>query len=79
VGIACAKLYATMFVMSAAMELYGTWIGNWTWSPEVPWLGLRTSNPPIDAGAFYCVLDLLINLCQAQMIKTRQSFVPGTN
>ncbi len=68
------KLYATMFVLSAAMELYGTWIGNWTWSREVPWLGLRTSNPPIAAGAFYCVLDLLINLCQAQMInKTRQA------
>jgi len=54
------KLYATMFVLSAAMELYGTWIGNWTWSREVPWLGLHTSNPPIDAGAFYCVLDLLV-------------------
>jgi len=54
------RLYATMFVLSAAMELYGTWIGNWTWSRDVPWLGLRTLNPPIAAGAFYCVLDLLV-------------------
>ena len=54
------KLYATMFVLSLAMELYGTWIGNWAWSSEVPWLGLRTLNPPIAAGAFYCVLDLLV-------------------
>ncbi|MBC8021986.1 MAG: hypothetical protein H7Y14_02630 [Burkholderiales bacterium] len=54
------KLYATMFMLSLAMELYGTWIGNWSWSREVPWLGLTTLNPPIAAGAFYCVLDLLV-------------------
>jgi hypothetical protein len=54
------KVYATMFVMSLAMELYATWIGNWVWSSRVPWLGLTTVNPPIAAGAFYCVLDLLV-------------------
>ena len=54
------KLYATMFVLSAAMEIYGTWIGNWRWSAEVPWLGLTAANPPLAAGAFYCVLDLLV-------------------
>jgi len=54
------KLYATMFVLSLAMELYGTWIGNWRWSAQVPWLGLTADNPPIAAGAFYCVLDLLV-------------------
>jgi hypothetical protein len=54
------KLYATMFVLSLAMELYGTWIGNWVWAPQVPWLGLTADNPPLAAGAFYCVLDLLV-------------------
>ncbi|HET9579844.1 MAG TPA: hypothetical protein VFP44_18565 [Usitatibacter sp.] len=54
------KLYATMFVLSLAMELYGTWIGNWAWAGEVPWLGLKAANPPLAAGAFYCVLDLLV-------------------
>ena len=54
------KLYATMFVLSLAMELYGTWIGNWAWSGAVPWLGLTADNPPLAAGAFYCVLDLLV-------------------
>lgn len=54
------RLYATMFVLSLAMELYGTWLGNWTWSREVPWTGLRADNPPLAAGAFYCVLDLLV-------------------
>ncbi len=54
------KLYATMFVLALAMELYGTWLGNWAWSRDVPWLDLRTANPPMAAGAFYCVLDLLV-------------------
>ena len=54
------RLYATMFVLSLAMELYGTWIGNWVWSAQVPWLGLTADNPPLAAGAFYCVLDLLV-------------------
>ncbi|MDH3287443.1 MAG: hypothetical protein OEP48_06940 [Betaproteobacteria bacterium] len=54
------KLYAVMFVLALAMELYGTWLGNWTWSRTVLWLGLSTLNPPLAAGAFYCVLDLLV-------------------
>jgi hypothetical protein len=54
------KLYATMFVLSLAMELYGTWIGNWRWSHDVRWLALAADNPPLAAGAFYCVLDLLV-------------------
>jgi len=54
------RLYATMFVLSLAMELYGTWMGNWRWNDAVPWLGLTATNPPVAAGAFYCVLDLLV-------------------
>jgi hypothetical protein len=54
------RLYATMFVLALAMELFGTWVGNWAWRGEVPWLGLTSDNPPLAAGAFYCVLDLLV-------------------
>ena len=54
------KLYASMFVLALVMELYGTWLGNWTWGARVPWLGLAADNPPLAAGAFYCVLDLLV-------------------
>jgi len=35
-------------------------LGNWGWGANVPWLGLTTINPPLAAGAFYCVLDLLV-------------------
>ncbi|HEX4943337.1 MAG TPA: hypothetical protein VFV55_03225 [Usitatibacteraceae bacterium] len=54
------KLYATMLVLSLAMELWGTWLGNWAWRREVPWLALVTDNPPLAAGAFYAALDLLV-------------------
>lgn len=59
------KLYATMFVLALAMEIYGTWLGNWVWVPDVPWLGLASVNPPLAAGAFYCVLDLLVTATSA--------------
>jgi hypothetical protein len=54
------QLYATMFILSLLLEIYGTWLGNWTWSLEVPWLGLTSTNPPVSAGTFYCLLDLLV-------------------
>jgi hypothetical protein len=54
------KLYATMFVLALSMELYGTWLGNWTWSARVGATGLVTLNPPVAAGAFYCALDVLV-------------------
>ena len=54
------KLYAVMFMLALAMEIYGTTVGNWSWHREVPLLGLATLNPPLAAGAFYCVLDMLV-------------------
>ena len=29
-------LYASTFLLALALELYGTWLGNWTWAREVP-------------------------------------------
>ncbi len=54
------KLYATMFVLALAMEIYGTSLGNWTWRAEVPFLPLTSANPPVGAGVFYCILDMLV-------------------
>lgn len=54
------RLYAAMFALALAMELFGTALGNWAWRPMAPGLGLTQTNPPFSAGAFYCVLDLLV-------------------
>jgi hypothetical protein len=72
------KLYATMFVLSLGLELYGTWIGNWVWSARVPWLGLTTYNPPLAAGAFYCVLDLLV-ISAMRWLELKPSLAPLKN
>jgi uncharacterized membrane protein YjjB (DUF3815 family) len=53
-------LYAVMFVLALAMELYGTWLGNWRWETTVPYWGISTLNPPFAAGVFYCLLDFLV-------------------
>ena len=55
-------LYATMAWAALLMELWGTYLANWTWDNEVPWTGLTAWNPPLLVGAFYCLGDLLVNL-----------------
>jgi hypothetical protein len=65
------RLYATMFVASLAVELYGTWMGNWVWHPEVPHFGFTSANPPIAAGSFYCMLDVLVALTVRSMFRKR--------
>jgi hypothetical protein len=54
------QLYSVMFMLALAMELYGTWLGNWRWEHSVPYWGLSTLNPPFAAGVFYCLLDFLV-------------------
>jgi hypothetical protein len=54
------SLYATMFILALLMELYGTTLGNWAWRATAPLTSLTAANPPFSAGAFYCLLDLLV-------------------
>lgn len=53
------RLYVIVFWLTLALELYGTVLGCWTWRPREAWFGLTSANPPLVAGAFYCVLDLM--------------------
>ena len=59
-------LYATMAWAALLMELWGTYLTNWTWANDVPWTGLTAWNPPLLVGAFYCLGDLLVNLSVAR-------------
>lgn len=64
-------LYAVMFALALAMELYGTAVGAWTWRAQVPGTGLSAANPPFAAGAFYAVLDLLVLAAVAACVRPR--------
>jgi len=52
-------VYAGVFVAVAALELYGTAIGTWTWKTVVPGLDLPQGNPPSGAASGYVVFDVL--------------------
>ena len=67
------RLYATMFIISLLMELYGTWIGNWMWVPDVPGLPLSSANPPLCVGGLYCALDLCVVNADRALRKWRRA------
>ena len=52
-------LYAVSFAMTSALELYGTGLGIWRWSPVLPGLMLPAGNPPTGIGAGYAAMDAL--------------------
>lgn len=70
------RLYSLMLVISLALELYGTWIGAWVWQTNVPYFDLSSNNPPIAAGGFYCMLDVLIGL-SVRSIMSKRAGSPG--
>jgi hypothetical protein len=71
------RLYATMFIISLLMELYGTGVGNWVWVPHVPGLPLSSANPPICVGGLYCGLDLLVVNADRLLHRWRRSSGPA--
>ena len=68
------RLFASSFVLTLTLELYGTTLGNWTWDRDVPWVGLVTTNPPAIAGAFYCTLHALTIAARSLLRTPKLSF-----
>lgn len=67
------RLYSVMFLASLAVEIYGTWIGNWVWHPDEFYFGFTSANPPIAAGSFYCMLDVLVGLTVRGIVRRMRS------
>ena len=53
-------LLSTCFVYTILLEWAGTAIGNWHWAAVVPFVGLRSANPPAGVGILYILLDLIV-------------------
>ena len=51
--------YAGVFLMVAALELYGTSIGTWRWAAAVPGLGIPDGNPPSGVASGYVWFDVM--------------------
>jgi hypothetical protein len=52
-------VYAGVFMVVAALEIYGTAVGTWTWHSVVPGLGIPQGNPPSGAASGYVVFDVV--------------------
>ena len=57
--------------MTTALELYGTSLGIWTWSPVLPVLMLPAGNPPTGIGAGYAAMDALTRRIVARIEGSR--------
>jgi hypothetical protein len=70
-------LYAVSFAMTTALELYGTGLGIWTWSPVLPVLMLPAGNPPTGIGAGYAAMDALTRRIVARIERRRREPAVG--
>jgi hypothetical protein len=71
-------LYAVSFAMTTALELYGTGLGIWTWSPVLPLLMLPAGNPPTGIGAGYAAMDALTRRVVARIERRREPAIAET-
>ena len=51
--------YAGVFLVVAALELYGTAIGTWRWAAALPGLGIPDGNPPSGVASGYVWFDVM--------------------
>ena len=58
IGGKSRAIYAGVFVFVAYLELYGTWIGTWTWAETLPGTGIPDGNPPSGIAAGYVLFDI---------------------
>jgi hypothetical protein len=77
--------YAGVFLVVAALELYGTAIGTWRWAAELPGLGIPDGNPPSGVASGYVWFDVMALLLAPRLLAALQRArplwrrpVPGT-
>jgi len=71
-------LYAVSFVLTLALELYGTGWGIWRWAPVLPGLLLPAGNPPTGIGAGYAAMDGLTRRIVGRIARV-QSVAPASS
>jgi hypothetical protein len=62
-------LYAGVFLVVAALELYGTAIGTWQWARELPGLGIPDGNPPSGVASGYVWFDVMALLVAPALVR----------
>ena len=77
--------YAGVFLVVAALELYGTAVGTWRWAGQLPGLGIPDGNPPSGVASGYVWFDVMALLLAPRLLAVaerawplRRRLVPGT-
>jgi hypothetical protein len=61
--------YAGVFLVVAALELYGTAIGTWRWAEKLPGLGIPDGNPPSGVASGYVWFDVMALLLAPRLLR----------
>jgi hypothetical protein len=70
-------LYAGVFLVVAALELYGTSIGTWRWATALPGLGIPDGNPPSGVASGYVWFDVMALLVAPALVAAGRMIVPA--
>jgi hypothetical protein len=65
--------YAGVFLVVAALELYGTAIGTWRWADHLPGLGIPDGNPPSGVASGYVWFDVMALMIGTRLMKGVQT------
>jgi hypothetical protein len=69
--------YAGVFLVVAALEVYGTSIGTWRWRESVPGLGLSQGNPPSGVASGYVWFDVMALLIAPWVVAAARTILPA--
>jgi hypothetical protein len=70
-------IYAGVFLVVGALELYGTSIGTWRWATHVPGLGIPDGNPPSGVASGYVWFDVMALLIAPWLVALGQGVRPS--
>ena len=62
-------IYAGVFLVVAALELYGTALGTWTWEAVIPGTRVTDGNPPSGVASGYVWFDLVALALAPRMLR----------
>jgi len=70
-------IYAGVFLVVGALELYGTSIGTWRWAAHLPGLGIPDGNPPSGVASGYVWFDVMALLLAPWLVSGAARMLRG--
>jgi hypothetical protein len=70
-------IYAGVFLVVGALELYGTSIGTWRWAAHLPGSGIPDGNPPSGVASGYVWFDVMALLVAPWLVALGQGVRPS--